>query len=363
MHDQCLRANYGRLWTALRIVIGLGVLFVVVRGVRWRELERSWQEIWWLPFGAVIGSRFVMLAARAWRWSVLLRHNSPCPGVGELTRVLLKAELFNNLLPSTAGGDIYRVVATKPTCTTPTATAGVVADRGLGMVVLVVSALLVVVANPWTRQTYVGQAVAPVAVLALGVLVAAWVGRARVDQWLRKRAEADDRGTINAMLRYAWRYYEALESYAHRPRQLAKALLLSIIPVGGLVVSTYLICLRVGATPGIIDLTTVTLTVAVISLLPIFVNGLGGREAAFIIMFQQVGVTASQAALIALLSRAAAVIMAIIAGLLYLYDSSRASAVTSVATPDAVASESKNVTSWRTSISSEVAGRRHTCSR
>lgn len=331
--------------TALKIVFGLGVLAFVVRGMQWAELQESWQAIWWLPFGAVIGFRFVMLTARAWRWSVLLRHNSPCPGVLELTRVLLKAELFNNLLPSTAGGDIYRVVATKPACTTPTATAGVLADRGLGMVVLVVSALLVVAANPWTRQTYVGQAVAAVAVLALGALVAAWVGRARVSQWLRKRAETDDGRTVNALLKHAWRYYEALESYARRPWQLAKGLALSLILLAGLVVSTYLICLSVGAVPDIIDLTTVALTVTVISFLPIFVNGLGGREAAFVIMFQQVGVTPSQAALIALLSRAAAVIMAIIAGLLYLYDSSRASAATNVATPEAVASESKSVSS------------------
>jgi len=345
MDTQQTRGKRQFLWTAPKVLFGLALLALVVRGMQWGELQESWQAIWWLPFAAAIGFRFVMLAARAWRWSVLLRHNNPCPGIRELTRVLLKAELFNNLLPSTAGGDIYRVVATKPTCTTPTATAGVLADRGLGMVVLVVSALLVVAANPWTRQIYIGQAVAAVAVLALGALVAVWVGRARVSQWLRKRAETDDGGTVNAMLRYAWRYYEALESYARRPRQLAKGLALSLILLAGLIVSTYLICLSVGAVPGIIDLTTVALTVTVISFLPIFINGLGGQEAAFIIMFQQVGVTPSQAALIALLSRAAAVIMAIIAGLLYLYDSSRASTASNVATPEAVASESKSVTS------------------
>ena len=85
----------------------------------------------------------------------------------------------------------------------------------------------------------------------------------------------------------------------------------------------YLLCLSVGAMPGAVDLITVALTVAVIALLPVFVGGLGGWEAAAIFMFQQVGVASSAAVLIAVLGRAAGVVVVLVAGLLYLYDSAR----------------------------------------
>jgi len=63
--------------------------------------------------------------------------------------------------------------------------------------------------------------------------------------------------------------------------------------------------------PRAVDLITVALTVAVIALLPIFLGGLGGWEAAVIFMFQQVGVSSSAAVLIAILGRAAGVVVAL----------------------------------------------------
>ena len=77
----------------------------------------------------------------------------------------------------------------------------------------------------------------------------------------------------------------------------------------------YLLCLSVGAIPGPVDLITVALTIAVIALLPILVGGLGGGEAAVILMFQQVGVSSSAAVLIAVLGRAAGVVVVLGAGL------------------------------------------------
>ena len=142
-------------------------------------------------------------------------------------------------------------------------------------------------------------------------------------RWLETRAEADDGSSSKPLAEHILEYARALAGYTRRPRQLALALALSALPLAGVVVSTYLLCLSVGAVPGALDLVTVALTVSVIALLPIFVGGLGGREAAIIFMFQQVGVAPSEALLLALLGRGAGVIIAALAGLLYLYDSTR----------------------------------------
>ncbi len=315
--------RYRYLWATLKLIFGLALVAVVVRGVQWQQLRESWRAIWWVPFGLAIGFRFVVIATRAWRWKVLLSHESSHPTVGQLTRVLVKAELFNSLMPSTAGGDIYRVVATRATCDTPTATAAVLADRAIGMIALVVSALVAVVINPGIRQSYVGQVVLGVAlaaILGVGVL---WAGRSPIGRWLKTHAQPDDSDGKKPLVGHILEYARALASYTRRPRQLILALVLSVLPLAGVVASTYLLCLSVGAVLAALDLVTIALTVAVVALLPIFVGGLGGQEAAFIFMFQQVGLAPSEALLIALLGRALVVAFAALAGLLYLYDSSR----------------------------------------
>jgi len=326
MHADTPQHSRRYLWTTLKLLFGLALVALVVRGIRWEGLRESWQQIWWLPWALIIGLRFLTLGARAWRWQVLLRHTPSCPTVGQLTRVLVKAELFNSIMPSTAGGDIYRIVATRPACGTPTATAAVLADRALGMIMLVTVTLTAAIASPWVRQSRLGQIVIVVTVMAILGIGLLWVGRRHVGNWLKSRAAGEEDSDHKPVIAHILDYARALAGYARRPRQLILALVLSVLPVAAVVVNMYLLCLSVGAMPGAVDLITVALTITVIALLPIFVGGLGGWEAAAIFMFQQVGVSSSAAVLIAVLGRAAGVVVALLAGLLYLYDSARSAA-------------------------------------
>ena len=320
------RSIRSSLWTALKVLFGLALVALVVRGIRWEGLRESWQTVWWLPWGLIIGFRFVIITTRAWRWQVLLRHTPSCPTLGQLTRVLIKAELFNSIMPSIAGGDIYRVVATRSACGTPSATAAVLADRAVGMIVLVTATLAAAIASPWVRQSHLGQIVIAVVVMAILAVGLLWVGRRHVGNWLKSRAEGEESSEQKSIIAHILDYARALAGYARRPRQLILVLVLSVVPVAGLVVNMYLLCLSVGVMPGAVDLITVAMTITVITLLPVFVGGLGGWEAAAIFMFQQVGVSSSAAVLIAVLGRAAGVVVVLGAGLLYLYDSTRSPA-------------------------------------
>ena len=266
-----LQHSRRHMWAGLKVLFGLALLALVVRGMRWEGLLETWQAIWWLPWGLVIGLRFVVIATRAWRWQVLLRHTPSCPTVGQLTRVLVKAELFNSIMPSTAGGDVYRVVATRTTSDIPSATAAVLADRAIGMIALVVSALVALAVSPWIRQSRVGQVVLVVALAAILGVAVLWAGRRPIGRWLKSRAQLDDSTSTKPLAGHVLAYARALAGYTRRPWQLALALALSALPLAGVVVSTYFLCLSVGAVPGALDLVTVALTVSVIALLPIFV--------------------------------------------------------------------------------------------
>jgi len=225
------RSIRSSLWTAAKLAAGLALVALVVRGIRWEGLRESWQQIWWLPWGLIIGFRFVVITTRAWRWQVLLRHTPSCPTVGQLTRVLVKAELFNTIMPSTAGGDIYRVVATRSASDTPSATAAVLADRALGMIVLVTATLAAVIASPWVRQGRLGQIVIAVAVMAILAVGLLWVGRSHVGNWLKSRTEGEESSEQKSIIAHILDYARALAGYARRPRQLILVLVLSVVPV------------------------------------------------------------------------------------------------------------------------------------
>jgi len=211
------------LWTTLKLLFGVVLVVVVVRGIRWEGLRESWQQIWWLPWVVIIAFRFVVLATRAWRWQVLLRHTPSYPTIGQLTRVLVKAELFNKIMPSVAGGDIYRVVATRSASDTPTATAAVLADRALGMIVLVLATLAAVIASPWVRQSYLGQIVIAVVVMVILGVGLLWVGRSRVGNWLKSRAKDEESSEQKSIIAHILDYARALAGYARRPRQLSSS--------------------------------------------------------------------------------------------------------------------------------------------
>jgi len=60
--------------------------------------------------------------------------------------------------------------------------------------------------------------------------------------------------------------------------------------------------------------------ITVIGLIPVTINGIGLREGAFVFIFTQMGVTASQSLILSLLYRLGIIILSLVGGVLYIID-------------------------------------------
>lgn len=129
-----------RLWTPLRIVIGITLIALLL----WRfDVTTIISRIQHLELGYTIYAiiaYLLFIIFSAWRWQILLAFKKfKIPFIRTVT-VYFIALFFNNLLPTTVGGDVMRVVYTMKERRAD-ALATVIVDRILGFVGLFIFAL------------------------------------------------------------------------------------------------------------------------------------------------------------------------------------------------------------------------------
>jgi len=233
------------------------------------------------------------------RWSLLLRRHNPAYTTTALLRPCFISIFFNNLLPSSTGGDllrafhIYRLEKNLALAVSP-----ILTERVTGLTVIIglaVSALpffrieppllsAIPAVLPWI---FVGA----VCGLVLVALPHTYMPVHRyVERWSRVRPVA-------SILRIA----EAAHGYLKRPRLVIGMVFYTVALQGLEVVVFWLLGAGVQAQPDFVAYLLVVPLVLVASMLPITVGGLGVRETAAITLFTIVGMARPDAAAVSLL--------------------------------------------------------------
>lgn len=143
MPDQPKKSNgRGLLFTAIRVLVTLALLYYLYRTVPWREagLALRASNLFWLFASA--GLFFLFLVVSNWRWRVLLNARNLRFSFGYLLKVYFVAWMFNNVLPTSIGGDVARIAYTVKDGRTADAFAATLVDRIIGFMGLFFFALL-----------------------------------------------------------------------------------------------------------------------------------------------------------------------------------------------------------------------------
>ena len=101
-----------RLFFWARIVIAATFIVLIIFTV---DLKKTWEELKQTDpvyVALAAGAYLCFLAFLAWRWLVLSKARKHPYGFFYLYRSALIHMLFNNVLPTTIGGDVYRVLDT-----------------------------------------------------------------------------------------------------------------------------------------------------------------------------------------------------------------------------------------------------------
>jgi glycosyltransferase 2 family protein len=296
----------------LKVIISAGLIYWILRGTNLSEI-----------FIALRGAAFPLLiiaftmhlmgfTISAFRWRLLLRSRGSDASIRFLVESYIVGMFFNNFLPSTIGGDVYRTYDSwRLGQSKSSALAVVFVDRFLGLMALVLFALLAMLnANQLTESI-------PSLSLWLGLGMVGMVGFI----WLLFAPPRWLPGYVaNLKLPFGNKIRTILESFLAfqgQPGVLLKALLLSILLQINVIVHYYLIAQSLSLPVPFLGFFLIIPLATIITMLPISVNGIGVRENVYIFFFAPFAVSAPEAVAFAWIAYGMVVLQGLLGGVLY----------------------------------------------
>jgi uncharacterized membrane protein YbhN (UPF0104 family) len=295
-------ARTALVW-AFKIVVSLGLLALLFSRVDFATLwgyARTASPPW---LAAALAVQLVFILISAWRWGLLLDAARVPVTRAELVTSFFVATFFNNFLPSNIGGDVIRIADTaKPAGSKTIATLIVLADRGIGLVGLVlVAALGASLADHLPGTGIVGPSI-------LWMVLAGSLAGAGVLIWRP--------ALLVRMLRPIERFHpewigerlDRLEGLLGHLRAAPAALagcLAGAIAVQMVLVTFYMTIARSLSVPiSFWQLALIVPMSFLMQLIPLSMNGFGVREATFAYYFTRIGLPIEQALLVSFMGAA-----------------------------------------------------------
>lgn len=284
---------------ALKIIVSLGLLALLAVKLDWQQvLERAAHLTWWtMPLAVAI--QILVWAIANTRWWLLIRVHGLGHTYGNLVKVTYIGALFNNLLPSSTGGDLFRMyhiyrqghgaaIAVSPIAT----------ERVVGLLCMVGLATVTIFQFSTESQFFQALRALLFWLLACGVAGVAVVSFPRtyyvfhrfLERWARFRVVAGVLGIT-----------EAAHTYLSRPYLLISLVLLSLTLQGFQILIFVILGSGVDASLAATQYLFIVPVILVAASIPVTVGGLGVREAAAVTLFTAAGMSQENAAAVSLL--------------------------------------------------------------
>ena len=272
----------------------------------------------WVVIACLLHIIGVLLTAL--RWQMLLAVQGAYFSIWYLSRSILIGIFFNNFLPSTIGGDVYRAYDTAQQVGSATTSMTVVAfERLTGIFALGVFAFVAMLLG----FSHFGQI--PIIWLALGSVAGAFLlFFAAMQQTMAKIVNTifehptimkiSAAQKVQAKLK---QIYEALCLYKRNKRVMGITFSIALVLQLNVIIHYIFISEALElAVPGMYFLLIIPV-VTIVLMLPIFINGIGGREAAFTFLFGMFNVTKVEAIAFTWIAFGLVLIYGIVGGCLY----------------------------------------------
>lgn len=257
----------------------------------------------------------VDLILGAWRWQRIARVNGVALHFAPALRVTAESHFFNQGLPSTFGGDAYRIWSLTSRGLGASDAIGCVAtDRLIGALAL---ALLVAL----TQFKLVDHVTDGAARIAIWCVIAAVIITVALMLGLARQLARRDRGPLLSQLAQGIGH---LQTLCRQPMDFAVVMLAGLAGHGLLTLMFFLLAVALEVPLTLVQAVTVFPTVFLLSMLPITVAGWGVREAVLITALKLFGVPVAAAVALGLAFGICMLLIGIPGALLWLIDRGRA---------------------------------------
>lgn len=259
---------------------------------------------WFLLLAVVL--LVAQVAISALKWKLILRADGlDTPYLG-LLRAYYIGNFLSLFLPSSFGGDIYRVYAvTSANKSLGKTTSSVLFDRLTGLLALLTIALFAYVSLPGGRYD-----LALIVLYAAGIASFAVMTSARVVDSLR---ESDLKWIAKGSVLLA-----SFRTYRNDAGMLWKVLVLSLVFQFGIVVINKIYALSLSIGIAFHELLVIIPLVYLTEVLPISINGIGVRDSAFVFFYTTLGYAKEDGLAVALLVLAMRYVSGLVGGLVLL---------------------------------------------
>ncbi|MCK5566983.1 MAG: flippase-like domain-containing protein, partial [Actinomycetia bacterium] len=308
-----------KLTNVLRIVISLSLLTFLVyrnRGNFANIVEASKDlNVYYLIIAFIF--YFTAISFIVFRWGTLLKAHNIFISNRFLWQSALIGFFYNNLLPSSAGGDFYRVYDIKQNKSVPVneGIASVVMERVIGTlssIILLIVAYFIGLFNYFTRNAALGLIVSGLVIILF--FIALFFPRLfKLNLLLNKfRIFSKIRPRLKE-------FHVILIGYRHKIKYLVISFLFTMLIQVFFFISYNSISLALGLELRFYVFIFIIPFVSLVSSVPVTIGGIGIRENALVFAVTSFGIAQGQATLFSLILLAIILIIGMIGGIIYLF--------------------------------------------
>ena len=298
----------------LKICVSLFLLYYVFQKVGWQDLWKALKQadVYYLSLYICLG--LFMTLVSAMKWSVLAKPHGIRASLPRMFWLYMVGYLFNNILPTSVGGDLIRVYELgKVDGKTREAMASVFMERVTGFTTLVLFGLLAVCLD----QRYIRD---ERLLVLLAVIVMGYVAIVVVAFNRRLLSIVAARVRINSVKRAVTelqRYQEAIDMYKGHRLGIIYAIGYSIVFYASCVMMVYVGCLAFGVHVPVVKLLSAVPIMLILFMMPISIGGIGLKEWAYYFVLGMIGVSSAVGLGLALLDRGRTVAFGLLGGAVY----------------------------------------------
>jgi uncharacterized protein (TIRG00374 family) len=267
-----------------------------------------------LLLGLAVNAIVIVIAVI--RWKTLLATQKIRLGTGTLTLSVLIGFFFNNFLPTTIGGDVFRTydIAKRANIPIGTSASVILIERFSGVVSASIYAITALFLG---FTTIAGQSIViPMIIFFSIVAILVFI---LLNPSILRLGKLFDRFAalrrIKDRLRSA---YDTLRSFKQYKTALVKTLVYSFLMQFAIILNYYFIGLALGIELELITYVFISPIVATISMIPVSIGGIGLRENTLVFILISMGVSSEVAGIHSLLVFFMLVLIGIIGGIVYL---------------------------------------------
>ena len=316
-----LKSFYGKykrkIFTTLRIVVSVGLIAYLIKS-QFKDFKTILDMIKTVNISLLLAAASIHIFG-VWistvRWQLILKTQGIRISQGYLSSSFLIGSFFNNVLPTSVGGDIFRSldIANKAKISVGKSASVLVIDRFAG----VISAALYAVIALFLGFATIGTTsyVIPVAIFfAVSIILGFLILNPSI---LRLNKIVSKIKFLSKIREKLVEVYHTFLSFKKYKLALFEALLCSLALQFGVIYNYYLAARSLGINLSLTSFIFIVPVVATIAMLPIAIGGTGLRENALVFFMVALGAQNEKAAMTSLLIFAMILVLGIVGGITY----------------------------------------------